>query len=318
MPDCYAKYRETEPMISDTPLLHREPETRQSNRLHLSDGPINLVINAWGRPEAVEHAYGAAAKRFETILMELVEELPKLRMRVSDLSGFKGQVAKRMYTATEPYKEFFITPMAAVAGSVADEILSVLRSSADLDKIYVNNGGDIALWVGEHETLSIGVISDLAAAYSSQDHPGPRPGPETSLTIGSDDGVGGVATSGWAGRSLSLGIADAVTVLAANAAQADAAATMIANAVNVESDHVIRQPAHMLDPDSDLGSKPITVEVGELNPREIQTALGAGLNSAGNLLKQGLIAACAIALADRVETVHNLSSKPILSALETI
>ena len=43
----------------------------------------------------------------------------------------------------------------------------------------------------------------------------------------------GIATSGWRGRSFSLGIADAVTVLAATAAEADAAATVIANAVDL-------------------------------------------------------------------------------------
>ena len=66
----------------------------------------------------------------------------------------------------------------------------------------------------------------------------------------------GVATSGWRGRSFSLGIADAVTVLAATAAAADAAATIIANAVDLPGHPAIaRRPASELEDDSDLGDR---------------------------------------------------------------
>ena len=43
--------------------------------------------------------------------------------------------------------EYYVTAMASVAGAVADEILSVMRDAAELDRIYVNNGGDIALYL---------------------------------------------------------------------------------------------------------------------------------------------------------------------------
>ena len=48
------------------------------------------------------------------------------------------------------------------------------------------------------------------------------------LCVEDGSGGGGVASSGWAGRSLSPGVADMVTVWAGSAGLADAAATFIA------------------------------------------------------------------------------------------
>ena len=90
----------------------------------------------------------------------------------------------------------------------------------------------------------------------------------------------GVATSGWQGRSHSLGIADAVTVLARCAAVADAAATLIANAVDVDHPGIRREPARVLDEDSDLGDRPVTVAVPALDPETIDAALDAGAHDA--------------------------------------
>ncbi|TGS52683.1 UPF0280 family protein, partial [Mesorhizobium sp. M3A.F.Ca.ET.201.01.1.1] len=76
------------------------------------------------------------------------------------------------------------------------------------------------------------------------------------ITIHAEDGVRGVATSGWRGRSFSFGRADAVTVLARSGAEADAAATLIANAVDLPGHPAIRRvPARDLAPDSDLGDR---------------------------------------------------------------
>ena len=84
----------------------------------------------------------------------------------------------------------------------------------------------------------------------------------------------GAATKGAGGRSFSLGIADAVTVLAAIAAAADAAATIIANAVDLPGHPAIRRvPASEIDPDSDLGDRLVTVTVGRLFESEIRAAL---------------------------------------------
>ena len=103
--------------------------------------------------------------------------------------------------------------------------------------------------------------------------------------------VRGVATSGWRGRSFSFGIADSVTVLAATAAQADAAASMIANAVNVDHPGIVRQPAHSLRDMTDLGDLAVTVDVPRLPANLVQQALQAGWQCARECQAQGWIAA---------------------------
>ncbi|RXH02585.1 UPF0280 family protein [Bradyrhizobium zhanjiangense] len=249
-------------------------------RLHLQDGPIDLIVEARGRADEVHAAYEAAARRFTGLLDELCAELPELRTAAEGLTSLRGVVARRMHAAVAPYAaDCFITPMAAVAGSVAEEILGAMLGAATLNQAYVNNGGDIALHLGEGEHFSVGLM----------DRPD-RSGVMRTLRVDSADPVRGIATSGRHGRSFSLGIADAVTVLAATASRADAAATIIANAVDLPGHPaIIRKPANALQPDSDLGGRLVTREVGELSHNEIAAALESGAECARQLFDRGLI-----------------------------
>jgi len=180
----------------------------------------------------------------------------------------------------------FITPMAAVAGAVAEEILGAMLGAAQLERAYVNNGGDIALHLADGEHFTMGLV----------DRPD-RPSLMRTMIIHAGDPVRGVATSGRHGRSFSLGIADAVTVLARTASQADAAATVIANAVDLPGHPaIVRCPAHDLQPDSDLGARLVTRNVGELSGREIAAALESGAGKTRNLLTAGLIEGAALRL----------------------
>ena len=110
--------------------------------------------------------------------------------------------------------------------------------------------------------------------------------------------VRGIATSGWRGRSFSLGIADSVTVLARTAAGADAAATMIANSVNVEDPAILRRPACELKDDTDLGDRLVTVAVGPLSKDRVRRALDAGMVTARELTQRGLIHGAVLWLQD--------------------
>jgi ApbE superfamily uncharacterized protein (UPF0280 family) len=197
-----------------------------------------------------------------------------------------------MADAVWPFRAGFITPMAAVAGSVADEVLAALAGTPGLTAAYVNNGGDIAVFLAPGASLRIGVVQRLQRAM-----------PEALIRLAATDAVRGIATSGWPGRSFSLGIADAVTVLAATAAEADAAATIIANAVDAEHPAVRRIPASLLDPDSDLGALPVTVEVGPLPPVVAAAALDAGEVRAEALLSAGLVLGAALVVGDAVRVV---------------
>lgn len=259
---------------------------QDGKRLHLNYGPIDLIVEAFGEAHECRQAYEQAVTRFQTILPELVEELPELRQpATSRPRAFTGSTAQRMEAAVVPLAKDFITPMAAVAGSVADEILGAMLAGRKLDRAYVNNGGDSALHLGAGQSMTLAIA-------------GTGHGLADRIVIHTGDGVRGVATSGWRGRSFSLGIADAVTVLARTGAEADAAATLIANAVDLPGHPAIRRvPARDLAPDSDLGDRLVTQEVNRLSSEEIATALDGGLAVAEDFRRRGLIAASALFLA---------------------
>jgi len=236
-------------------------------RLHLQHGPIDLIVEAFGEPSEVERAYDQACAVFPEFLPELAGELP--RLRAPEGPRPHGRIARRMCRAVQPFEPEFITPMAAVAGSVADTVLKAMCAGRSLTKAYVNNGGDIALHLAEGQ-FRIGICTDPVTGKAGG-----------VIDVTPDDAVGGIATSGWRGRSHSLGIADAVTVLAATAAQADAGATMIANKVDLPgSPKIDRTPANGLSPDSDLGSRLVTTGVKPLSSEEVQMALDAGERAA--------------------------------------
>ncbi|MBX9989156.1 UPF0280 family protein [Phreatobacter oligotrophus] len=258
------------------------------DRLHLQHGPIDLVLRAWGAASAVREAYDAAIARFQTVLPELVGELAELRKPMAEKPQVEGPVAQRMVAACRPHAGVFVTPMAAVAGSVADEILGVMVEAAPLDRAFVNDGGDIAVHLTEGETLDVALAADFSR--------GPIPSLNGRLSLAHGDGIGGIATSGAQGRSFSLGIADSVTILARDAASADVAATLVANAVDADHHAVERQPATALDPDSDLGDRLVTTAVGPLPGPVIAAALAAGLARAEQLQRRGLIFDAALVL----------------------
>jgi hypothetical protein len=257
-------------------------------RLHLHDGPMDLIVGAFGAPAQVERAYRAAGARFVTVLDELCGELAFLRRACSGEAAWpKGAVARRMMAAVMPYAlQYFITPMAAVAGAVAEEILAAMVSASELSRAYVNDGGDIALYLSAGEEFVVGMV----------ERPD-RPSLFGTTTLHSHDLVRAVATSGWRGRSFSFGIADAVTVLAERAAAADAAATIIANAVDLPGHPaIVRVSAWELSPDSDLGGRLVTQAVGELTRDEVNRALAAGARVSELFLRMGLIRSAALNL----------------------
>ncbi len=270
-------------------------------RLFLQHGPIDLIVEAWGGDDAVEAAYEAVAARFSDLLPMLAIELPVLKIPLGKTRpAVDGPVAQRMVAACWPHRAVFITPMAAVAGSVADEMRDTLVAAGTLQRAYVNNGGDISFHLARGERLTAGMVADLG-----------RPAVLGQITIDAAMAVRGLATSGWRGRSFSCGIADAVTVLGRSAAAADAAATMVANAVDVDHPAIVRAPANSVREDSDLGDLLVTTDVGALPRAAVRRALEHGRREAERLLGAGLIEGAVLALqGDIVAVSHPSPSWP--------
>ena len=281
----------------------RSGATRQrldANRWHFQHGPIDCIVAADGEASAVAECTERAWLRFATVLDELVGELPLLRTDLSSPEAAAiaplGPVARRMVAACRPHAADgrFVTAMAAVAGSVAEELIGAFVVEPRIHRAYVNNGGDIALHLAPDASFEVGLFTDPTHGLAGLPLDG-----RFAITAASP--VRGVATSGWRGRSFSLGIADAVTVLAASASRADAAATVIANAVDVDDPRIVRRPADTMRDDSDLGDRLVTCAVPALPDALVAQALANGRRAAAQEIAAGRIVAALLCLQGRAE-----------------
>lgn len=287
-----------------------------ATRWHWQHGPIDLILGADGEPAALQAAFDACWTRFVDVLPELVGELKMLRRPISadaspDDCALQGHVARRMWSACHPHRARFITPMAAVAGSVADELIAAFAREG-ISRAFINNGGDIAFYLTEGRQYRVGVFADVSQALAKVQRRG-GDALDANLTLDANAPIRGIATSGWRGRSFSLGIADSVTVLARNAASADAAATMIANAVNLDHAGIVRVPASSLKDDTDLGDRLVTANVPSLPQPLVDFALARGVEAARSLLDREMIEGAALFLQGRVRVAGMHGTSGLLS-----
>lgn len=247
-------------------------------------GPISMVIEAYkgGRPLSRAASSGAEeAVRQLDKLSRVLDKAKTLSIKLEASRSFP-EVLNRMINATKSTGEKDITPMAAVAGAIADMVLKrVLKSGAG--RVLVNNGGDIAIRIEPGGSLRVGVVSDLSNGRVTH-----------YIDLKAKDGIGGIATSGLGGRSLTRGIASSVVILAESAAQADACATMVANATTVEHENIILKCAEEIDPLTDIKGQLVVEKVEELDEEAVKKALQEGENKlldyqAKGLLKGGVI-----------------------------
>lgn len=257
---------------------------------HLRAGPIDLHLRAEGEFKDVQRAMAQADAVFDDILPALVLELSELRLPLgAQPRSFHHPIAQRMQRVCQLYHLYCVTPMAAVAGAVAEYVLAAMCQQTQLRRAWVNNGGDIALHLAPETAFDCGLVSDLTQGQYHSKIQLPYAAP-----------VRGIATSGWQGRSHSLGIADAVTVLARSAPVADVTATLIANAVDLPNDlRIQRLPACELNPDSDLGDRAVTVAVADLDDISIARALARGKQRAQEILTQPDVLAVSLHLQGR-------------------
>lgn len=152
--------------------------------------------------------YIARDRRFLTALKPLSVELRA------------PPIVKRMAKAAQ---DAGVGPMAAVAGAIAEFLGRDLLRKGYKD-IVIENGGDIFLSMRTDCRIAIyGGPSNLFKGLKLKIRAGDTP-------------IGICTSSGIVGHSLSFGLADSVTVLAKNAALADAVATAAANRIRSQQD----------------------------------------------------------------------------------
>jgi ApbE superfamily uncharacterized protein (UPF0280 family) len=168
--------------------------------------------------------------------------------------------------------------------------------SIGLTRVAVNNGGDVAVRLSRGEKAAVGIRLDVASPVVSH-----------RVIITPDLNVGGVCTSGLGGRSFTRGVASAATVFGSRASIADAAATAIANATYIESQYVRRGPADSIFPDTDLKGVEVTLDVGPLTEREVESACHQGLECAEKLVARQVIFGACLVVKGRMECTKILS-----------
>ncbi len=230
---------------------------------------------------------------------------------LEEVAAVKAQLSKKAITSDPPsgdgvsYKMWQaamrvgahdLTPMATVAGAVADATADFLQGFG-MTRSIVNNGGDIAIRLAGEEYVNVGVRSDVDRSEFSH-----------RISVSQASGVGGICTSGLGGRSFTRGIASAVTVLGETAAIADAAATSVANATYIDHPNIIRINADELDPLTDLKGVKITYGVGDLEKEFIETCFNKALNYANTLVNTGVIVGAVVSIKGQTRLTDGIES----------
>jgi hypothetical protein len=181
-----------------------------------------------------------------------------------------------------------LTPMAAVAGTIADAVADFLFNRG-MTRVVVDNGGDVAVRLLGDASVTVGIRQKVDKL-------------EISNVIALDSKLPswGVTTSGLGGRSLTRGVASAATVISESASMADAAATAIANASFVEDEQVLQRLAEEIDPETDIAGLPVTVKVGPLSEETKAMAVSKAMERAGQLIEKDIILGVYVAVQEKV------------------
>ena len=255
-------------------------------------GPMRLVISAGiGKVVQTKVALRAAEESFG--FLERVARHRKFLGRhfLESREDIKDPLVLKMISSVVIVGDEDLTPMAAVAGTIADEVADFLFEHG-MTKVVVDNGGDVAIRADREDPITVGIRPDVNDR-------------EIACVIGLDPGLRshGVATSGLGGRSLTRGIASAATVVARTASLADAAATAVANASLLEDEQILRRRAEDLDPYTDIAGLDITVKVGPLSEQKKSRAVSQAIRRAEDLVRREVILGAFVA----VQGVHGMT-----------
>ncbi|MBI5569365.1 MAG: FAD:protein FMN transferase [Desulfomonile tiedjei] len=251
-------------------------------------GPMRMFIDGSVRGVRQPEVCCEAARYAIEVLEEIAACRPEMERPACEIpEPPENAFTRTMWAAALAIGDSDLTPMAAVAGTIADATAGYLTGKG-LTRVIVNNGGDLAIHAVAGERIAVGIRSDVDS-----------PAVTHRVVLSGEMGVCGVCTSGFGGRSFTRGIASAATVFASTAAIADAAATAIANATYLASPAVLQRPADTLYPDTDLKGVAVTVSVGRLTSAEVTRALARGIDRGEALANRGLIMGACVTVQQR-------------------
>ncbi len=270
-------------------ILDRKVEVLPGGKAVLvENGPLRLVIQAFsGSVAKIELVKEAADYAFDCL--DRVAGLQQLLKQRHGLitSPPKDIIASVMWESVHLIGDEDLTPMAAVAGTIADFVADWLFSH-DVTKVIVDNGGDIAIRLKTGEIARVGFRSVVDSQEITH-----------VIHLDSKFSFWGVNTSGMGGRSLTRGIASAVTVFAKSSSVADAAATAVANDCFAEDEKICQVPARIVDRHTDLGDMLVTISTIGVSEETEKRALQYGLKKAEQLLERGVIRGAVIAVGSK-------------------
>jgi len=265
---------------------------RSKDSIFVTKGPLSAVISVFKNEAPDLYLARLGAER----AISLLEEVAKFKgvicanIRQVHIENNYPPVVKRMISATRAIGDDSLTPKAAVAGAIADEVADFVFRDEAVSKVVVNNGGDIAIRLRGEQRAKVGIrlsVLDRRVSYI--------------LEVDAKSQIGGTATSGLGGRSFTKGIASAAVAAASDASLADAASTVLGNAINVDDPSIERKLAEEIYPETDLVGHWITTKVGEISKEKVEEALRRGLAKAEELQK-GLIMGALLVAKGEVRT----------------
>jgi len=261
-------------------------------------GPMRLVIDARvGKVAQPQQALRAADEA-----VRFLEGVATVRPFLGrDYRGFTRQItdplALKMVASIQAVGDEDLTPMAAVAGTIADAVADFLFERG-MTRVLVDNGGDVAIRCCDGEPVTVGIRPNVESERIAQ-----------VMVLGPERTAWGIATSGLGGRSLTRGVLEAATVVAADASLADAAATAVANASYVEDSAVVQAPAEAIDPHTDIAGLRVTAGVGPLPEEKKNQAVNQAIRRAEKLIDNNIVLGAFVACQGRTAMTRFIAER---------
>lgn len=266
-------------------------EVEAPGKVALEYGPISMHIQA----EMHGQPYTAAALEGAQETVNVLDNLAKYKHQAAQLiqsvqaSQDYPAVLNRLIMAARATREPTVTPMIAVAGTIAEVVAESMIERTGATTVIINNGGDIAVKVEDHRLVRVGVALDIITKRVTH-----------FIPVTKESGIAGICTSGLGGRSFTKGVATAAVAVGPSASIADACATLIGNATLINDPEVEQELAEKIDPLTDIRGQRVTTYVGRLKPESVDKALRQGIAKGREFIELGLLHGVVVVVQDKM------------------